>query len=185
VEKHHRGQGLIVKTISPPYQGAGIVCIVEDSDGNADKLTIHNHTDSSILANVPEGCVLAVKEPYYKYNGAPEQNDFLICVDHPSDVILLRFGDSIIPQSLRLGPDQPIFKEPAEWRNVGDKAFLERDFPTAIFWYVGTWRVIWPGVRNAAHINHRERITRTACPCLLLTVRQLHRVTRPSEGLGL
>lgn len=55
----------------------------------------------------------------------------MICVDHPSDVILLRFTDSIIPEPLRLGP---LLKSAAEWRTAGDQAFLERDFPTSVFW---------------------------------------------------
>jgi hypothetical protein len=129
IEEHHRGKGIIVKVISPPYLGAGVISLVEDESGNADKLAIYNHSDSSILSGVPEGCVVAVKEPYYKYNGTDE--DYMICVDHPSDVILLRFSDPIIPEPLRLGP---LLKTAEEWRTAGDKAFIERDFPTAVFW---------------------------------------------------
>ncbi|KAK0735163.1 hypothetical protein B0T26DRAFT_746980 [Lasiosphaeria miniovina] len=69
VETHYRGRGIIVKIISPPYMGAGA-------------------PDSSILSVVPEGCIVAVKESYYKHNGAAL--DYMICVDHPSDVVLLR-----------------------------------------------------------------------------------------------
>ncbi|KAK3945207.1 SET and MYND domain-containing protein 4 [Diplogelasinospora grovesii] len=130
VETHHRGQGIIVKVISPPYIGAGVVSIVEDEFGNADKLAVYNQGDSSILSGVPEGCIVAVKEPYYKHNGA--ENDYMICVDHPSDVILLRFTDPIIPEPLRLGP---LLKSAEDWRTAGDKAFIERDFPTAVFCY--------------------------------------------------
>ncbi|KAK1778009.1 hypothetical protein QBC45DRAFT_452057 [Copromyces sp. CBS 386.78] len=130
VETHHCGKGLIVKVASPPYIGAGAVSIVEDQWGNVDKLAIYNQGDSAILSGVPEGCIVAVKEPYYVQNGA--QNDFMICVDHPSDVILLRFTDPIIPEPLRLGP---LLKSAAEWRTAGDQAFLERDFPTAVFCY--------------------------------------------------
>lgn len=129
VETHHRGKGIIVKVISPPFVGAGAVSIVEDEFGNADKLAIYNQGDSSILSGVPEGCIVAVKEPYYKFNGS--ENDFMICVDHPSDVILLRFTDPIIPESLRLGP---LLKTAGDWRKAGDTAFLEKDFPTAVFW---------------------------------------------------
>jgi hypothetical protein len=118
-----------VKVVSPPYLGAGVISLVEDEFGNADKLAIYNHSDSSILSGVPEGCVVAVKEPYYKYNGSGE--DCMICVDHPSDVILLRFTDPIIPEPLRLGP---LLKSAEEWRTAGDKAFIERDLPTAVFW---------------------------------------------------
>ncbi|SPQ18407.1 b948e930-a345-4c23-a8e7-80127fed34cc [Thermothielavioides terrestris] len=129
-ETHHRGKGIIVRAVSPPFLGAGAVSIVEDQFGNADKLAIYNQPDSSILSAVPEGCVVAVKEPYYKNNGAA--GDYMICVDHPSDVILLRFTDPIIPEALRLGP---LLKTADEWKNAGDRAFIEKDFPTAVFCY--------------------------------------------------
>ncbi|KAM7193872.1 hypothetical protein V8F33_007558 [Rhypophila sp. PSN 637] len=136
VETHHRGQAVIVKIISAPFIGAGSVSIVEDEFGNVDKIAIYNQGDTSILSGVPEGCFVAIKEPYYIYNNSPgasgEALDFMICVDHPSDVVLLRFTDPIIPESLRLGP---ILQTADDWRNAGDKAFLEKDYPTAIFCY--------------------------------------------------
>jgi tetratricopeptide (TPR) repeat protein len=97
-----------------------------------DKLAIYNHADTSILSGVPEGCIVAVKEPYYKSNGAQEEGDYMICVDHPSDVVLLRFGDKVIPEALRLGP---VCKTGEEWKVAGDRAFLEREFVTAVFCY--------------------------------------------------
>lgn len=126
---HHRGKGIIVKAISPPYLGAGAVSVVEDAFGNADKLAIYNQPDSSILSAVPEGCIVAVKEPYYKINGAA--GDYIICVDHPSDAVLLRFTDPIIPEPLRLGP---MLKSAEDWKNAGDRAFIEKDYPTSVFW---------------------------------------------------
>ncbi|KAK0632612.1 hypothetical protein B0T14DRAFT_598050 [Immersiella caudata] len=130
-ETHHWGQGIIVKAASPPYVGgAGALSIVEDEFGNADKLAIYSQPETSILSGVPEGCVVAVKEPYYRFNGSDE--DYVICVDHPSDVILLRFTDPIIPEPLRLGP---VLKTADDWKKAGDTAFLERDFSTAVFCY--------------------------------------------------
>ncbi len=41
---------------------------------------------------------MAVKEPYYRHNGS--DNDYMICVDHPSDVIFLRFTDPIIQRDV-------------------------------------------------------------------------------------
>ncbi|KAK4167213.1 SET and MYND domain-containing protein 4 [Cladorrhinum sp. PSN259] len=131
VGSHHRGKGIVVKVISPPFVGAGAVSIVEDEFGNVDKLAIYNQNDSSILSAVPEGCIVAVKEPYYKHNGG-DGGDYMVCVDHPSDVILLRFSDPIIPESLRVGP---LLKTADEWKNAGDTAFLGKDFPTAVFCY--------------------------------------------------
>ncbi|KAK4231119.1 SET and MYND domain-containing protein 4 [Podospora fimiseda] len=131
VESHHLNKGIIVKVVSPPFVGAGAVSIVQDSFGNVEKLSIYNQNDSSILSAVPEGCIVAVKEPYYKHNGGGD-GDYIIAVDHPSDVILLRFTDPIIPESLRVGP---LLKTAEEWKNAGDTAFLGKDFPTAVFCY--------------------------------------------------
>lgn len=131
VEIHHRGRGIIVRTIAPPYRGAGAVTVVEDEHGNVDKLAIYNLSETSLLSNPPEGCILAVKEPYYKLNG---ENDFMICVDHPSDVLLLRFSDPIIPEILRRGVEEAMAKPPDEWKAAGDAAFIQRDFPTAVYW---------------------------------------------------
>ncbi len=130
-ETHHRGQGIVVRTITPPYRGAGTVTVVEDEHGNADKLAIYNQSEASILSNLPEGCIVAVKEPYYKQNG---EDDYMICVDHPSDVLLLRFNDPIIPAALRSEAEQAMTKPAAEWKSAGDSAFIQRDFPTAVFW---------------------------------------------------
>ena len=131
VETHHRGKTLIVRTITAPYISAGTISIVEDGFGNADKLAIYNQPDSSILSAVPEGCVVAVKEPYYRYNGSG--SDYMICVDHPSDVIFLNFADPLIPDVLRRAP---LLTEAQDWRAAGDKAFIEKDLPTAVFWLV-------------------------------------------------
>ena len=53
----------------------------------------------------------------------------MVCVDHPSDVVLLRFNDPI-PEPLRLGP---LMKSAEEWTAARDKAFIERDLPTTVF----------------------------------------------------
>jgi hypothetical protein len=37
----------------------------------------------------------------------------------------------MIPESLRLGP---LLKTADDWRNAADRAFIEKDFPTAVFW---------------------------------------------------
>ncbi|CAK7230001.1 hypothetical protein SBRCBS47491_007439 [Sporothrix bragantina] len=136
VETHHYGQGLIVKAATPAYRGVGAVSVVVDAAGNADKLAIYNHSDTSLLSNLPEGCVVGIKEPYYKYNATP--NDYMICVDHPSDVVLLRFDDPLIPEALRPATEEAkaaLRKTPEEWRMAGDMAFLQRDFPTAAYCY--------------------------------------------------
>lgn len=103
--------------------------MVEDGHGNVDKLAVYNQSDASILCNLPEDCIVAVKEPYYKCN-AGGGDDYMICVDHPSDVVLLRSNDPIIP-----GPLVPDVRKTAEeWKKAGDQAFLLKDLPRALFW---------------------------------------------------
>lgn len=108
-----------------------MVTIVEDERGNADRLALYNQSDTSILSNVPEGCILAIKEPYYRLVAGTGR---MICVDHPSDVILLRFNDSIIPDTLRSKIGDIMNKSASEWKAIGDAAFIQQDLPTAIFW---------------------------------------------------
>ncbi len=134
VGQHHRGQGLVVKAVTPAFRGVGAVSIVVDRLGNADKLAIYNHSDTSLLSNLPEGCVVAVKEPYYQRTG--KGSECMLCIDHPSDVLLLRFDDPLIPPALRPSEaEQAVLrKTPEAWRQAGDMAFLQRDLPTAAYW---------------------------------------------------
>ncbi|KAF3762280.1 SET domain-containing protein [Cryphonectria parasitica EP155] len=130
IESHHREEAVIIKTISNAYRGAASVSLVEDEHGTVEKLAMYNQSDASILSALPEGCVLAVKEPYYQIDGI-EKDQYIICVDHPSDVVLLRLSDPIIPRSLRVGLDRTA----EDWKKAGDDAFLVKDFPFAVFCY--------------------------------------------------
>lgn len=134
IETHHRGQMVVVQAATAAYRGVGSVSVVVDEVGDADKLAIYNHSDTSLLSNLPPGCVVAVKEPYYKLNGPA---DYMICVDHPADVVLLRFDDALVPDALQLAAveREALQKTPDEWRSAGDMAFLQRDLPTAAFCY--------------------------------------------------
>ncbi|KAK1585441.1 TPR domain-containing protein [Colletotrichum navitas] len=128
VENHHEDKYLILRTICPPHKGAGTITIVEDDHGNTDKLALYNQGSSTILQAVPEGSVILLKEPYYKFNG---DDDFMLCVDHPSDVILLRHGpdDTLIPGNFRQAPGSQVA---SEWRDAGDVAFISKNLPLAV-----------------------------------------------------
>ncbi|KZL64276.1 tpr domain-containing protein [Colletotrichum incanum] len=127
IENHHEDKYLVLRTLAPPYEGAGTITIVEDEHGNTDKLALYNQGSSSILHAVPESSVIVIKEPYYRFSG---DDDFLLCVDHPSDVVLLRHGpdDSLIPDSFKQGPGSQVA---SEWRDAGDQAFISKDLPLA------------------------------------------------------
>lgn len=134
VEMHHEDKLLVLRTISEPYPGVGAVAIVEDETGDAHKLAIYNQTDASILSAPPEGSILAVKEPYLQFNGG---EDFMICVDHPSDILLLDSDNPVVPLAFQTdGTDgeEPDSQTSSAWVGKGDKAFIARNLPEAIRW---------------------------------------------------
>ncbi|KAL8347490.1 hypothetical protein RB601_003089 [Gaeumannomyces tritici] len=138
--KHHRRKVLVLRIVALPYSGIGTVTVVEDEYGDVERLVIFAHSDSSILSNIPEGCFVAVKEPFYRCPPAgqdvyPESKTPVISVDHPSDILLLRFSDPIIPLGLKGGVEHPLLSSLEEWKTAGDTAFLEGDLATAAFCY--------------------------------------------------
>lgn len=127
VENHHIDNMVVVRTITPAYIGTGSVSVVEDEWGNTEKMAIYNQGDASVLAATPQGSILLIKEPYYKF---ASENDFMLCVDHPTDVMLLRPGpdDEFIPDAFR-APEE--HNDTASWRDAGDQAFVQRNLPLA------------------------------------------------------
>ncbi|KXH44409.1 TPR domain-containing protein [Colletotrichum nymphaeae SA-01] len=128
VENHHEDKYLVLRTIVQPYPGAGTITIVEDQHGSVDKIALYNQGNSTILQSIPEGSVVLVKEPYYRFSG---DNDFMLCVDHPSDIVLLRPGpdDALIPEPFRAVPE---FETATDWKAAGDRAFISKNLPLAV-----------------------------------------------------
>jgi hypothetical protein len=89
-----------------------------------------------MLALPPEGSIIAVKEPYFKYN-APD--DYMICVDHPSDAVYLKFDDPIIPKAFQSDDEET--DTAADWKSAGDTSFIARNLPIAVYWFVNSLQV--------------------------------------------
>ncbi|ORY61449.1 TPR domain-containing protein [Pseudomassariella vexata] len=98
VEMHHEDKFLVVRSVTAPFSGVGTVAVVEDETGYADKIAIYNQGEASILSDIPEGLAIAIKEPYYKFNG---EDDYMICVDHPSDILVLELDNTLVPPAFR------------------------------------------------------------------------------------
>lgn len=128
---HHEDKILILRSITKHYPGAGTVAIVEDEAGDAEKLAIYNQSEASALSALPKGSVVAVKEPYYQFNG---DGDFMICVDHPSDIVLLDDGHPLVPECFREASEGNSEETPATWMGKGDKSFIGGSFPKAVRW---------------------------------------------------
>lgn len=134
IETHHRGYFITAKTITPPYESTESVTIIEEENGNVAKLVLGFQDESSDGrgSSLPINSTVAVKEPYCKFNG---EGDYVIRVDHPSDIAVLRGDDpavSLIMQFVSEGKEVT----PMQWKVAGDKAYLEKNYASAIEWYV-------------------------------------------------
>jgi hypothetical protein len=79
---------------------------------------------------LPINSTVAIKEPYCKFSG---EGDYVIRIDHPSDIAVLRGDDPaviLIMQFVAEGKEVTAM----QWKVAGDKAYLEKNYASAIEW---------------------------------------------------
>lgn len=81
---------------------------------------------------IPQNSTVAIKEPYVHFS---EESDYVIRVDHPSDIAILRGDDPAVSMIVKFVAEKKEIS-PVEWKNAGDKAYLENKFSSAIEWSV-------------------------------------------------
>ena len=132
LKTHHRGCFVTVKTVTSPHQFAEVVTIVEDESGNVARLVIGFQDDSlstsgPILSTNSTG---AIKVPHCKFTS---QGNYVIRVDHPSDIAVLRGDDPavvLIMQFVAEGKEVT----PLQWKSAGDTAYLEKKYSSVMEW---------------------------------------------------
>ncbi len=134
LETHHRGCFITARTISQPYQSTQIISIIEDGSGTVAKLVLgfQDNTQPSDPSSLPLNSTVAIKEPYCKFNGP---GDFVIRVDHPSDIAILRGDDPAVNMIMQYVSESKEIS-PEEWKTAGDKAYLDKNYPSSIEWFV-------------------------------------------------
>ncbi|KAH7382969.1 hypothetical protein BKA64DRAFT_173875 [Cadophora sp. MPI-SDFR-AT-0126] len=133
LESHHRGGFLTGRTIVRPYHCSEVITIIEGDDGDVAKLVL-GFEDSLYCGSqysLPINSTVAIKEPYCKYNG---EGDFVIRVDHPSDIAVLRGDDPTMSMIMQFASGS-VEITPAQWRNAGDKAYLKKKYSSAVECY--------------------------------------------------
>ena len=88
-----------------------------------------NLDDSMIDPIIPQGSILAVKQPCW--SGLVDGGHH-IRVDHPSDLVLLKVDDAIVPEAWRDVEDVCLTKDTMQWKKEGDMMFLEKRFRKAL-----------------------------------------------------
>jgi len=66
------------------------------------------------------------------FNG---EDDFIIRVDHPSDIAVLRGDDPAVSLIMQLVSEGKKIT-PLQWKDEGDKVYLTRNYNSAIEWFV-------------------------------------------------
>ncbi|KAL2064031.1 hypothetical protein VTL71DRAFT_4525 [Oculimacula yallundae] len=133
LETHHRGGFITGRTIAFPYQRSEVITIIEGDSGVVIKLVLglEDNLYSGNAYHLPINSTVAIKEPYCKYNG---DGDFVIRVDHPSDIAVLRGDDETVCMIMQSAAGV-IEMSPAQWRSAGDEAYLEKKYTSAVECY--------------------------------------------------
>lgn len=129
-ENHHRGHFITARTITPPYISTDVITIIEEEGGDVVKLKISFQDPTSPDSNLPQNSTVAIKEPYFKYDG---NGDYVVHVDHPSDIAVLRGDDAAVSMIMDVVSKAKEIT-PLQWKDAGDKAYLEKNYSSAIEW---------------------------------------------------
>ncbi|CAG8907154.1 unnamed protein product [Penicillium egyptiacum] len=132
LETHHRGQYLLLRTVTQADTMTAVMAIVEDEDGSILMLQLYNQEHQlSGTQSLREGTVLVVKEPYVKVMA---DGDYGIRVDHLSDVRFIPEFDDLVPLSWRKRVMQAD-ENPSSWKARGSEHFGQGDYRSAIQCY--------------------------------------------------
>lgn len=136
------GTVLIARRLGPTTQTWSRLLVgVEDEIGMSCVLTFNQHMrDVPAEEFVPEGAVLAIKEPHlhidfvHPSNTEEDLSNRLFCVirvDHPADLVVLSTLDDLVPQQWRA---ELIPESALSWKEHGNSAFSKDHFLQAHRW---------------------------------------------------
>jgi ribosomal protein S28E/S33 len=131
LETHHRGRYLLVRAITGPVQYDGVVMVVEDEDGDAVQLELYHQLGPRVLLErkdkeMPTMGTFVVKEPYFQVT---LRGDYVVRVDHLSDIVWLPDTDERVPAGWRSHLRNLTAND---WRVEGNAAFRAGCYREAI-----------------------------------------------------
>lgn len=135
LETHHRGNYLLLRSMTPPSRMTALMVIVEDEHGDGSVLQLYQQEDEDVrpaTSVIDVGTVIVVKEPYFK---VMSDGDYGLRVDHLSDVLFLDEGDAKIPMSWR-PRNTNVTSSAASFKAEGNLAIGKRLYWGAITLYM-------------------------------------------------
>lgn len=130
LDLHHRGCYVLVKiNLSLPFSGG--VAVVSDQEENFAGVRIV-HQDGKRKYNESWGLAkfLIIKEPFYV--AISRSSIGCVTVHHLTDVFVVPLDDQRLPKHWHLREERSV----DEWKQVGNKAVIEKQHHLAIDWLV-------------------------------------------------
>lgn len=124
---------MFVRSIVDPYVFSSSVTIVEDENGHVARLTVCNVEDLWIDPVIEKGAIMAIKQPCWS---SVSHGGHHIRVDHPSDLLLLKPDNDIIPPAWKSKELFDSIRSAEQWKTEGNMSFLKKRFRKALSWSV-------------------------------------------------
>jgi hypothetical protein len=130
LETHHRGNYLLLRSITPPNRMAAIMAIMEDGKESAIMLQIYQQDEekdrpATDILRVKD--IVLIKEPYFKIMG---DGEYGLRVDHASDIIWVE-EDERVPLQWRLRISD-LDKSADDWKLEGNDNMKRGEYWTAM-----------------------------------------------------
>ncbi|THW48638.1 hypothetical protein D6C76_06144 [Aureobasidium pullulans] len=162
METHHSGKMLLLRTItaSSMHSSMQTAYAVEDERGDIELLTIHDFAVTTHSSKaIQNGTFFVVKEPFYR---SVLDEDCVLCVDHPADIVFLDADSPILPDAWR---SEVIDRSSVEWKQAGNHALQGRQFIEAERCYSRALSALTAAQADdfARGIIHRNRAQARLC----------------------
>jgi hypothetical protein len=131
LEVHHRGNYLLVRSITVPNRMTAIMVVVEDEKRDALVVQLYQQPDenvrpaSSIIMN---GDVFLIKEPFFKIMA---DGEYGLRIDHVSDIVRIDALHELFPKQWIPGPFNSR-KTADDWKQEGNVAMGRKQYWEAI-----------------------------------------------------
>lgn len=127
---HHRGCYVLVK-INPsiPF-GGGVAVVIDQEESLAGVRMVHQDGKRTYNDSWGMAKYLIIKEPFYV--AIPRSSIGCITVHHLTDVFVVPLDDQRLPKHWQLRAEKSV----DEWRQIGNKAVIGKQYHLAIDWFV-------------------------------------------------
>ncbi|KAF4495347.1 unc-45 like b [Fusarium agapanthi] len=153
LQTHHRGKKALLRVKTAPARAAAIMTIVEDEEGTAVLLALHQQLQDDLLTvrHPAQDSVAIVKDPFFE---KIVEGTYSLQVYHPSDIIWLEDHDERIPEKWK---DHRKIKSSAEYRAEGEElASKEHWLPALHSYTLAINTAVLPDEKQQAYLGRCE-----------------------------